>query len=419
MSTRRDVLKGLGAAGLAPLLGLPRWAWAAARTDLRFVFVFNPGGWDTTRVFTWQGQNPAVATEPVAERRESGDVVWVDHPGRPSVASFFARRGASLTVLNGLMVPSITHEVCTQLVLTGASAAGPADWASTLAHGAEGGEVLPHLVLGGPAFPGPYSSSVARTGNNGQLAALLSGSLLRGVGVEGGGLSSPESALVERYLAQRAGARVLAARSETERSLAEAYERSLGYGRALKEQAYTLDLTVGFDLGQQAEVAVEALSKGLCRCTSLMFAGTERGWDTHSDNDNDQSLLFDGLFQGLERLASLLEQTPGPNGAPLASQTVVVVLSEMGRTPQLNGGLGKDHWPYTSALLWGPGLRPGTLGSYDASFNGAALDPVSGELDPAGLRVVPKVLGATLWALAGLDPGEILPGTPVLRAMLA
>ena len=38
-------------------------------------------------------------------------------------------------------------------------------------------------------------------------------------------------------------------------------------------------------------------------------------------------------------------------------ETTFVVMSEMGRTPALNGNEGKDHWPYTSALVMGPGLQ--------------------------------------------------------------
>jgi uncharacterized protein (DUF1501 family) len=419
MTSRRDVLRAFAGGAALPFLGLPRAALAESASELRFVFVFNPGGWDTTRVFTWQGDNPQVSTEVDAERRERGDLVWVDHALRPSVAGFMERHGDRLAVLNGLMVPSVTHVVCTQLMLTGASAAGPADWATTLAHELAGDAVLPHLVLGGPSYPGPLAASVARTGSNGQLDALLSGDLLRAVGLPTGGLSAPAESLVDRYLARRAGARVQAATSEAERALAETYQRSLSHAVALKDTRHTMNLAVGTDLGQQAGVAVEALSRGLCRCVTLVYTGAERGWDTHSDNDTDQSLLFDGLFQGLERLVALLDGTPGPDAARLSDQTVVVVLSEMGRTPQLNGGLGKDHWPYTSALLWGPGLRPGTLGAHDSNFNGSAINPRSGELDPAGLRVAPKSLGATLLALANIDPGEVLPGAPVLEALLA
>ena len=46
----------------------------------------------------------------------------------------------------------------------------------------------------------------------------------------------------------------------------------------------------------------------------------------------------------------MLDASPGVYAPTLAEETVVVVLSEMGRTPGINGTDGKDHWPWTSAM---------------------------------------------------------------------
>ena len=86
---------------------------------------------------------------------------------------------------------------------------------------------------------------------------------------------------------------------------------------------------------------------------------TRFGWDTHEDNDDDQSPLWEGLFDGLNELMTLLDATPGQTTPTLAGETMVVVMSEMGRTPKLNPANGKDHWPYTSILMVGAGLDGG------------------------------------------------------------
>jgi hypothetical protein len=108
---------------------------------------------------------------------------------------------------------------------------------------------------------------------------------------------------------------------------------------------------------------------------------------------------------GLDRVARRLENTPGRRGRTMADETVVVVLSEMGRTPYLNGIGGKDHWPYTAAMLWGPGVRGGVrVGGYDDFLSGQPVDPVTGEVRPDGAVLTPNHLGATLLTLGALDP---------------
>ena len=130
----------------------------------------------------------------------------------------------------------------------------------------------------------------------------------------------------------------------------------------------------------------------------------------HSDNDNRQSVLWDDLFAGLLALDDLLALTPAASGAPLADETVVVVVSEMGRTPALNSDNGKDHWPYTSAMLFGtPVAGDQQIGGFDENFSGKTVDLASGDLGPG---VVPTTshIGATLLALAGEDPAAWVPG---------
>ncbi|MEO0605355.1 MAG: DUF1501 domain-containing protein, partial [Myxococcota bacterium] len=125
-----------------------------------------------------------------------------------------------------------------------------------------------------------------------------------------------------------------------------------------------MDFTVGATLPDQIPVAVEALEIGLSRCVTLS-AGTD--WDSHDNNDPTQSANFERTFSGLARLLETLRATPGTTpGATLMEETVVVVMSEMGRTPRLNGFAGKDHWPYTSWMLVGDGITGDrVVGAYD------------------------------------------------------
>lgn len=120
------------------------------------------------------------------------------------------------------------------------------------------------------------------------------------------------------------------------------------------------------------------------------------GWDTHGDNFNclKDYLLpeFDQAFSAL--IADLDERN-------LLEQTLLVVNSEMGRTPKIGdprsggiAGAGRDHWTHCqSVLMAGGGIRGGqTFGSSDRF----------GEY-PADHPLTPADIAKTVYFAAGID----------------
>jgi uncharacterized protein (DUF1501 family) len=115
-----------------------------------------------------------------------------------------------------------------------------------------------------------------------------------------------------------------------------------------------------------------------------------------------------------------LESLPGESAPTLLEETTVLLYSEMGRTPWLNAGTGKDHWPYTSLLLAGSGIRGGTnVGGFDDGWSGVPTNLATGEEDPTATRISCGDLGATLLALGDIDPGEWVPSSTPISALLA
>ena len=90
---------------------------------------------------------------------------------------------------------------------------------------------------------------------------------------------------------------------------------------------------------------------------------TDGGWDTHQNNF---TALKSRLLPRLDGAVSSLLQDLGDRG--LINSTLVVVLSDFGRTPKVNTSAGRDHWSTASvALLAGGGIRPGiAVGRTDA-----------------------------------------------------
>jgi hypothetical protein len=90
---------------------------------------------------------------------------------------------------------------------------------------------------------------------------------------------------------------------------------------------------------------------------------TDGGWDTHLDNFKAMKTR---LLPKLDAAVSGLVQDLSDRG--MLDRTLVVVLSDFGRTPKVNPSAGRDHWSTAGvALLAGGGLRHGiAVGQTDA-----------------------------------------------------
>lgn len=416
---RRAFLSSAAAATL--LAARPGRARAASSVPRKFIFVFNSGGWDPTRTFAPLFDNSNVAMESQAVEATAGGLRYVDHPDRPSVRSFFQEFHSRSLVLNGILVPAVSHELCTTLSMTARTAGTDPDWPAILASAYADRYTLPHLVIAGPSYSGPYSALVVRAGANSQLDYLLSAS---GAQQQPDiSVPTPDAAtlsVMDRYVNEVAAARLKQTRGPLDAVLAGAFEKALEKASALRDLRDRISFGSGSDYTTQNQLAANTLSLGLTRCVTLVVSGgSATRWDSHSENDPVQSELFELLFAGLNDLMLRLETTPGEGGGSLADETVVVVLSEMGRSPSLNALDGKDHWPYTSALLVGPGLTGDrVVGGFDEYYRGSPVDTGTGELSSGGVTPSVAMLGATLLALGGLDPADHVSDAPVLDGVL-
>ncbi len=97
-------------------------------------------------------------------------------------------------------------------------------------------------------------------------------------------------------------------------------------------------------------------------------------WDTHQQNFK---ILRTNKLPVLDQVYSTLMQDLTDRG--LIDETLVVMMSEMGRTPRINGNAGRDHWTFCySAVLAGAGIRGGTVyGTSDSQAGYVKDKPVS------------------------------------------
>lgn len=122
-----------------------------------------------------------------------------------------------------------------------------------------------------------------------------------------------------------------------------------------------------FDVNEEPKAVLEAFGdsvfgRGCLAASRLIEVGTRcvevtlGGWDSHINNHSLQSSACEKLDPALAALLARLEERDQ------LDSTLVICGGEFGRTPQINPGGGRDHWPHGfSILMAGCGIRRGAV----------------------------------------------------------
>jgi hypothetical protein len=124
---------------------------------------------------------------------------------------------------------------------------------------------------------------------------------------------------------------------------------------------------------------------------------SDPAWDTHADNFKQlKTRLMPSVDQGLPELLADLEQQG------MLDDTLVVWLTDFGRTPQINAASGRDHWATSGfVVMAGAGIpRGAVLG---------ATDPEGGA--PVSHQYFPEDVVSTIYHKLGL-PLDLILHTP-------
>ncbi|MBM3800854.1 MAG: DUF1501 domain-containing protein [Acidimicrobiia bacterium] len=183
-------------------------------------------------------------------------------------------------------------------------------------------------------------------------------------------LSLPKTLSVERVEDRKSFLRVVDRLYRSKEGMAERTPMDV-----FTEQAVRMILSPAvkraFDLSQESEKSKDAYGRNgfgqsVLLARRLVEAGcrfvTASGyayssWDTHAENDkNLRRTLVPPLDQSLSTLLEDLQQRG------LLESTVVIAMGEFGRTPHINPGNGRDHWPFCwSLVLGGGGIKGGRV----------------------------------------------------------
>jgi uncharacterized protein (DUF1501 family) len=425
--TRRTLLRlGLASAAVAAV----PWPFRrVARADTPpsphlLVAFFADGGWDVTQVL--DPHDPADTTDgidvdvpqtvtgiPPSVLATVGGITYVSNPvSRPNVDTFFSKWAGKTAIVNGIGTRSTSHDQSRQLVLTGYLDPTRADFAVMAANKNGPDLPLPHLLLSGPSFSGPFAGLSSRVG--GQLSDALAfddipshfdpSSLQRAVSDVG------ENAIRQTLATMRAadGGGIVAGKLQQ-------FDDANVRGDKLVSLADSLPDGSG-DGTQLATSIGGAFRAGMTTSVTVDVVG---GFDTHSNNQ-DQNDRWQQLFSFLDDFVTSLAAQPGLGGGTLLDQTTIVYCSEFGRTPQLNGNNGKDHHPWTSMLFVGKGVHAGmSFGTTDGNQEGVKTNFATGQPDATGLVIDVTNMVAGIVTMMGANSNDYLPTVKPFTAMIA
>jgi uncharacterized protein (DUF1501 family) len=287
-----------------------------------------------------------------------------------------------------------------------------ADFAVMAAHHNGSEMPLPHLLLSGQVFGGPFAGLSGRVG--GQLSTALAYDRIVS---HSDPFASQQtvSALGEAFVQQALEKERMLGAPDSIAGRIENFRDASQRGDKLVRLAGSLPQN--FNTGTQLATALSnAFRAGMTTSVSLQVQG---GFDTHNDN-TQQNTRWDQLFLFLNDTLTGLAAQPGIVAPTLLEETTIVYCSEFGRTPQLNGDLGKDHHPWTSMLFAGKGVRWGnSVGLTDSNQEGVKTNFSTGTADNSGQIIDVTNVVAGILTLMGANSNEYLPNVKPFAAMIA
>lgn len=404
---RRDFLKWCASAGIGLTVPMtrPKAAQAAEKReppayDGPYYVVCNAsGGWDTTYLMDPKGVGGINRLYQADDILAAGTIRFAPTAKHVtegmSNEDFFAKYGPELLVLNGLDYSVNNHSPCSRYMATGNLDSLAYPTFAALAAACRGRErPLAFLTFGN------YSG----TGNlvpMSRVPYIPSLKLLANADAVEGAPQHPyhdsfaadriEAALTRRNEARASHPR-LPRQTRADNMLYAAQWNSHSLARVTP---YIPSEIPKDPLSQQAEIALASFKAGVCVSANLTIGQ----FDSHQKNDEDQMKLLPRLLSSVDYLLRRAEDLK------IRDKLVLILQSEMGRTPSYNNGAGKDHWSIGSVMFLGPGIRGNRIvGATDEGQFALPINPQTLELDrDKGLRVRPEHVHVALRELAGID----------------
>ena len=404
---RRDFIKFCGKAGLGLTMPLNWKGLAQGKAkgpdayEGPYYIVFNAsGGWDTTYLMDPKGVND------INRLYKEGDILTKGkHKFAPTAKQvkkgmsnedFFKVYGEELLVFNGMDYSINNHSPCKRYMATGKldSLAYPT-FAALVAASLDKEAPLGFLTFGNYSATGnlvpmarvPYPQSLKLIANADSVQGIARLPYHDDFALD----------LIEKALGEGADAahmeQVPLPRAERAKSMLYAAQKN---SKALKRVTPFISQNAPKErLARQADIALSCFKGGVCVSANLSIGQ----FDSHATNDPDQMRLIPEFLTGVDYLMKRAEELK------IRDKLVVVIQSEMGRTPHYNKGQGKDHWSIGSIMFMGQGIRGNrVVGATDERQFLIPIDNKTLSIDEEnGIRTRPEHIHLALRELAGIE----------------
>jgi hypothetical protein len=407
--SRRNFLKlcSLAGLGFAAPVGLPMTARVQADElpdntayDGPYYVVFNAsGGWDTTYLMDPKGVNE------INRLYQDGDILTQgNHRFAPTAKQiqagmsnedFFKKYGDDLLVFNGLDYSVNNHSPCSRYMATGKldSLAYPT-FAALVAACKSLTAPLAFLTFGNYSATGnlvpmarvPYLSSLNLLANADAVQGIAQHPYHDRFAID----------RIERTLQEQMEERIADVRlPRVERAQSMLYAAQINSKALERVTPFIPKESPKERLAQQADIALASFKAGVCVSANLSIGQ----FDSHNNNDVDQMKLLPEFLAGIDYVMTKAEELQ------LREKLVIIIQSEMGRTPTYNQGNGKDHWSIGSMMFMGAGIRGNrVIGATDEKQFLVPINAQSLAIDSEqGIRVRPEHIHAALREFADVD----------------
>jgi len=408
---RRNFLRLCGAAGMGVaipvgqryLAGAEKAKAEPAPYEGPYYVVFNAsGGWDTTYIMDPKGVNKINRLYQQGDILTQGNLQFAPNAKQIKAGlsneDFFKKYANELLVFNGLDYSVNNHSPCSRYMATGKLDSLEYPTFAALVAACNGSDApIAFLTFGQYSATGnlvpmsrvPYLSSLKQLANadgvDGSSHSFYSDDFVR---------DRIESTLKEQRMARDSQPRL----PRLERAQSMLYAAQLNSQALKRITPYIPKSLIKGRLPQQADVALASFKAGVCVSANLSIGQ----FDSHANNDADQMRLIPEFLAGIDYLINKAEELK------IRDKLVIVIQSEMGRTPNYNKGNGKDHWSVGSIMFMGTGIKGNrVIGATNDQQFLVPVNPRSLSADNEhGVRVRPEHIHTALREFAGVNTHE-------------
>src|ERR1700736_3337996 len=342
---RRDIIKGLAVIAPTTVAG---HVWAAPKADARLLVLFLRGAYDAANVVIPIGSDFYYASRPNLAIPRSGalrlDANWGLHPVlHETIFSFYQKGQAAFIPFAGTDDLSRSHFETQDTIELGQNVNGTRDYRSgfmarlagalTRVHPIAFTDQMPLTFQGGDPVPNISINSVGKPGIDARQASLI--------------------------MSMYAGKPLASAVQEGFRVRDDVYH-------AITD--HMMEASRGAVSPKGFELAARRIGRLMREQFNLGFVDVG-GWDTHVNQGAATGYLADRLGELGRALAGFSEEI-GPAGW---RDTVVVVISEFGRTFRENGDRGTDHGHGSVYWVMGGGIDGGRIVGEQVKVEQASL----------------------------------------------